>query len=79
MNKKLGIIIGVVLVIVVVITTVFLLKGNKEKPDVDNSQNTVADNDGNAGGIIIDNERDEDSPIIPPDVDDSVVVEIEDM
>lgn len=79
MNKKLGIIIGVVLVIVVVITAVFLLKGNKEKPDVDNSQNTVADNDGNAGGIIIDNERDKNSPIIPPDVDDSVVVEIEDI
>ena len=31
MNKKLGIIIGVVLVLVAVIAAVFLLKGNKEK------------------------------------------------
>lgn len=44
MNKKLGIIIGVVLVLVAVIAAVFMLKGNKEKPNVDNSQNTVADN-----------------------------------
>ncbi len=79
MNKKLGIIIGVVLVLVAVIAAVFMLKGNKEKPNVDNSQNTVADNNGNTGDIIIDNERDEDAPIIPPDVDDSVVVEIEDI
>lgn len=31
MNKKLGIIIGVVLVLVAVIAAVFMLKGNKEK------------------------------------------------
>ena len=31
MNKKLGIIIGVVLVLVAVIAAVFLLQGNKEK------------------------------------------------
>lgn len=39
MNKKLGIIIGVVLVLVAVIAAVFLLKGNKEKPEIDNSKN----------------------------------------
>ena len=38
MDKKLGIIIGVVLVLVAVIAAVFMLKGNKEKPNVDNSK-----------------------------------------
>jgi len=43
MNKKLGIIIGVVLVLVAVIAAVFMLKGNKEKPNVDNSKNMTTD------------------------------------
>ena len=43
MNKKLGIIIGVVLVLVAVTAAVFMLKGNKEKPNVDNSKNMTTD------------------------------------
>ena len=39
MNKKVGIIIGGILLILAIVAAVFLLKGNKEKPEIDNSKN----------------------------------------
>ena len=59
MNKKLGIIIGVVLVLVAVIAAVFLLKGNKEKeiPIVDISGTDIlsegVDRDNLANRLVV--------------------------
>lgn len=39
MNKKVGIIIGGIILILAIVAAVFLLNGNKEKPNVDNSKN----------------------------------------
>lgn len=76
MNKKMGIAIGAVLVVIILVVAIFFLKEDKKQPNIDGSQSTVVDNN---GGIIIDSERDENDPIIPPDIDDSVKIEIEDI
>ena len=43
MNKKVGIIIGGIILILAIVAAVFLLNGNKEKPNVDNSKNMTTD------------------------------------
>ena len=81
MNKKIGIAIGaalVIIIIIIIVVALFLLKGGKGQTNIDDSKNTVVDNNNN-GGIIIDSERDENDPIIPPDIDDSVKIEIGDV
>lgn len=77
MNKKMGIAIGAVLVVIILVVAILFLKEDKKQSNIDGSQSTAVDN--NNGGIIIDSERDENDPIIPPDIDDSVKIEIEDV
>ena len=76
MSKKVIGIAAVIVVFIAIVVAVCTLNGKKQG-EVDNTNNV--DHSEVEGGIIIDSERDEDAPIIPPDIDDSVKIEIEDI